>query len=402
MLGDKPEIRRLNASAVPSVFPWTEPPSQSAVDRQQRAQRRSQNAELQTAEPSCDSIDIEECLNVAAYECVETPSENTSDDSNEDDEYIPIFADNSCQTTALPRFSIENFVNDPAAVHFYTGLENYEQFQFVLSTLGPAAYHLQYQYDGYDINVLSVADKFFLTLLRLRRYTTLFELSRMFETSEATGLKILVTWINFMYYQWKEIEIWPSKELVSLYAPSDFKQKFPSTRVIVDGTECPVRKPKGPKAQQATFSTYKNRNTVKVLVGCTPAGLVSYISPAYGGCTSDHQIVERSNLPMRCDSGDSVMADKGFNVQDLFAHRNVTINIPTFFRNKNRLPADVVLRDRRVSSKRVHIERIIGLAKTYRILTTPMNTTESALASEILYVCFFLCNLRSRIVPRTA
>lgn len=235
------------------------------------------------------------------------------------------------QTKALPRFSIQNFIDDPAAVHFYTGLESYEQFYFVLSTLGPAAYALQYQYDGYDVTNLTAEDKLFLTLIRLRRYTTAFELSRMFEISESSVTKVFVTWVNFMFYQWSEIDIWPDKEIVNFYAPLDFKQKFPSTRLIIDGTECPIKKPKGPTSQQATFSTYKNRNTVKALINCTHSGLVSYISPAYGGCTSDRQIVERSNLPFRCDSGDSIMADKGFNVQDLFATRNVTVNIPTFF-----------------------------------------------------------------------
>ena len=58
----------------------------------------------------------------------------------------------------------------------------------------------------------------------------------------------------------------------------------------------PLRRPKNPKAQQETFSTYKNRNTAKVLVGVTPGGLVSYVSDAYGGSTSDHQKVEQSNL----------------------------------------------------------------------------------------------------------
>jgi hypothetical protein len=55
-----------------------------------------------------------------------------------------------------------------------------------------------------------------------------------------------------------------------------FKAKFPSTRIIIDGTECPVMKPKSPIAQQATFSTYRNRNTIKLLVGATPGGLVNY------------------------------------------------------------------------------------------------------------------------------
>ena len=53
-----------------------------------------------------------------------------------------------------------------------------------------------------------------------------------------------------------------------------FKQSYPKIRVIIhiDGTECPALKPKRPTDQQATFSTYQN--TVKVVAGATPSGLV--------------------------------------------------------------------------------------------------------------------------------
>ena len=285
-------------------------------------------------------------------------------------------------------------------MHFYTGLENYEKFCFVLFTLGPAAYELRY-YHGVK-PVISVEDQFFCTLIKLREHKTNFETSRMFGISEATVTNIFVTWINFMAYQWGEIDWWPSGDMVKFYSPTDFRLKFPSTRVIVDGTEFPIKKPKEPVAQQATFSNYKNRNTVKVLVGTSPGGLTSYVSPAYGGSVSDRQICERSNLPKMCDPGDSVMADKGFNVQDLFETSMVSINIPTFFHKKNRLSGSTVIKDRKIASKRVHVERIIGLAKTYKILQQPMNNTESALATQIIHVCFYLCNFRANIVPKDA
>ncbi|KAL3864497.1 hypothetical protein ACJMK2_006174 [Sinanodonta woodiana] len=51
------------------------------------------------------------------------------------------------QSGDQPMFSIQNIVNDPQGIHFYTGLENYQNFKFVLDTLGVAAYHLNY-YDG--------------------------------------------------------------------------------------------------------------------------------------------------------------------------------------------------------------------------------------------------------------
>ncbi|XP_062601204.1 uncharacterized protein LOC134262898 [Saccostrea cucullata] len=81
----------------------------------------------------------------------------------------------------------------------------------------------------------------------------------------------------------------------------NFKAKFLKTRAILDATEFPIKKPSSPRAQQATFSTYKNRNTMKALIGCTPGGLISFISPAYSGSTSDRQIVERSSLKNLCD-----------------------------------------------------------------------------------------------------
>ncbi len=113
---------------------------------------------------------------------------------------------------------------------------------------------------------------------------------------------------------------------------------------------------------------------------------MSYVSPAYGGSTSDRQIVERSDLTTKLDPTDSIMADKGFDVQDIFAPMDVTVNIPTFFKKQNRMPGKVVLRDRAISSKRVHVERVIGLGKTYKILHSPLNHTETILSSDILFV----------------
>lgn len=124
--GDKPEIRRLKSSAVPSIFPWSQPPSVSAVQWKARAHRR--------VEKLCEEV----CPNVEASECVETIGANESTE-NVESPILTTYVTVASQTKALPRFSIQNFIDDPAAVHYYTGLESYEQFYFVLSTLGPAA-----------------------------------------------------------------------------------------------------------------------------------------------------------------------------------------------------------------------------------------------------------------------
>ena len=67
--------------------------------------------------------------------------------------------------------------------------------------------------------------------------------------------------------------------------------------------------------------------------------------------------MEQGDLSQRCDTGDSIMSDKSFNVQDIFAPYNVKVNIPTFLRKKNQLSTKEVLGERKVACKRVHVER---------------------------------------------
>jgi len=62
-------------------------------------------------------------------------------------------------------------------------------------------------------------------------------------------------------------------------------------------------------------------------------------------------------------------------------------NIP---KKGNQFHPKVLARDRQIASKRVHIERHIGLIKTYKILSQPMNLNEASLGSEIIFVCCML------------
>lgn len=198
---------------------------------------------------------------------------------------------------------------------------------------------------------VSPINQFFLTLIILRLHKQFYEVSLFFKINVKQVSNIFITWLKFMKLQWSEINHWPSKDLVNFYTPTDFRKKFPGTRCIVDGTEIPIPRPSIPRAQQSTFSTYKNKPTAKALICASPVGLTSYISPTYGGSTSDRQIIERSDLMEMCDPGDSIMADKGFDVQDIFAPYRVKINIPTFFKNKNQFSGQTVIKDKKISSK---------------------------------------------------
>jgi ABC-type glucose/galactose transport system permease subunit len=102
---------------------------------------------------------------------------------------------------------------DLLEIMFYTGLQTYEVFIFVLATLGNAAYELNYLY--YRSEQLSVENSFFLTLIKIRQHKTNFELSHLFNISEIAVVNIWVTWVNFMAKQWREVNMFPDQDIVS-------------------------------------------------------------------------------------------------------------------------------------------------------------------------------------------
>ena len=71
-----------------------------------------------------------------------------------------------------------------------------------------------------------------------------------------------------------------------------------------------------------TCSQYKSRNTFKVLVGIYPRALVTFLSPLWGGRVSDREITAQSRLvkdDKMLEEGDSVLANRGFDVEDILA-----------------------------------------------------------------------------------
>lgn len=62
------------------------------------------------------------------------------------------------------------------------------------------------------------------------------------------------------------------------------------------------------------------------------------MSDTFGGSATDRQIIERSELLHdKFTKGDSIMADRGFIVQDLFCLKGVVVNTPTVMRNMNQV-----------------------------------------------------------------
>ena len=171
---------------------------------------------------------------------------------------------------------------------------------------------------------------FFLVLCRLRCALLINDLAYRFGVSPSTVSRVFTTWINFLYFKFRDISLWPSWQQVNDYMPPAFKESYPTTRCIIDATEIFIQMPSNPQAQQLTFSSYKNHNTLKALVAVTPSGAISFVSTLYGGNISDRQLTEQSGLLDLLEPGDSVMADCGFTIADLLDTKGVALNIPPY------------------------------------------------------------------------
>lgn len=196
--------------------------------------------------------------------------------------------------------------------------------------------------------------------------------------------------------------------------PPVFKQKFPRLTCIVDCFEIFIKAPKALLARAQCYSNYKKHCTVKFFIGCTPLRAVSFLSKAWGVRASDVQIVRESGF---IDSkyhmpGDQILADRGFTLAEEFASQcSCEFLTPAFTKGKKQLSARDVEISRKISSVRIHVERVIGLMKyRYCILkgTMPIRCVQSlkdethgsAVAScdKIIKVCAALTNMGEGIV----
>lgn len=193
---------------------------------------------------------------------------------------------------------------------------------------------------------------------------------------------------------------WPSKQAILKNMPKCFKPKYQRCRCIIDCTEIFINKPTNLTARAQTYSNYKSQNTVKYLVGMSPAGAITFLSEGWGGRVSDKQLTAESGFYDLLQINDEILADRGFTIRDELAVRGATLRIPHFTKGKKQLSAQEVETSRRLSNVRIHIERVIGRWKTFRILTTVIPHSQVDLLDDIVIVCAALTNICKCVVPR--
>ena len=157
---------------------------------------------------------------------------------------------------------------------------------------------------------------------------------------------------------------WPDREQLWETMPMCFQYTFGrKMTVIIDYFEVFINKPTNLFTRAQMFSSYKHHNTIKVLIGITPQGTVSFVSEAWGGRTSDKFLTEKCGILDKLLPEDTVMADKGFTISESVGPRNGKLVIPALTKGKNQLDPVDVEQSWGIASVRIHVERVTGLLR---------------------------------------
>ena len=132
--------------------------------------------------------------------------------------------------------------------------------------------------------------------------------------------------------------MWSERDTLRKTLPPCFTS-FKNYCIIIDCTEIYIERPTNLNARAQIWSNYKHTNTIKYLIGITPAGAVSFLSRGWSGKVSDKEITNRSKFYDFVQNGAMAMADPGFTIEEELGTRGATLKIPAFTINKKQMSA---------------------------------------------------------------
>lgn len=320
--------------------------------------------------------------------------------------------DSSRERTAaqlqVHRFGLERFSSDDDSIKFYTGFPSYQHILLFYNFLKPTAEKMTYCYASGILEsrptsrAMQLIDEMFMFLVRIKLGLFEQDLAHRFLLHISSVSRKITTWANYLYFLLGTQPIWPSRSQINQSMPEEFQKLYPTTRVILDCTEIFVQTPSSLLLQSQLYSSYKSNTTLKGLVGIAPHGAITFVSSLYTGAISDKEITRCSGILELLEPNDSVMADKGFDIEDMLRVKGVGLNLPPYLQNRGQFSARQVHETKTIAKLRIHVERAIRRIKEFHIFDSDIPLSTLGSINQIYTVACLLTNFQGPLILKAA
>ena len=112
----------------------------------------------------------------------------------------------------------------------------------------------------------------------------------------------------------------------------------------------------------------------------------------------DKEITRCSGILDLRENGDSVMADNGFDIEDLLRGRGACLNLPPFLQDRRQFSETVVLNTKTIAKLQIHVERAIRRIKEYHFFDSDVPLSMLGSVNQIYTIIFLLANFRGPLI----
>lgn len=242
-----------------------------------------------------------------------------------------------------------------------------------------------------------------ITLFKIKTNDTFDRMSDTFVLSRSNITNLFIQGVRALTNYFQNFIFLPSPIQIKKTLPLVFKVRYSNVQVILDCFEIQIEKPQNPLKQAQTWSQYKQCNTVKYLIGCTPSGFVCFISKGYGGRISDKALVVKSNLIDILPLNAVIMADRGFKeIESMLVSKNIVLLRPPSVYTNNKPSQQEVLESKTIASLRIHVERVIRRLREFRFLKPHSEVHHKHVVhlDHIVTIACGLINLQKDIISK--
>lgn len=176
----------------------------------------------------------------------------------------------------------------------------------------------------------------------------------------------------------------------------EFFEKFPQIkRIIFDGTDRPIRRPKDKKKQKECYSGKKKRHVQKNIVMVSPQKEILLLSPTCNGKEHDYAMLKKSKLPEHIPKDIFSYLDLGF--KGIVKDYALRVLMPFRKPRTKELTGKQKKFNKKISGFRVRVENTLAGVKRLRCITDVCRNINEELKDHLMWLSCGLWNFHLKV-----